>query len=533
MIKSLKTLLLFLVIITGFTFSQPRLSITPNEIEFENNFNRLSNVYFINTGTENLIIDSIAYNYNYYFIRFDKDLSYPLTLSPGDTAEMDCILAGYYTVSSADTLDTMYVYSNSVDGMEDIKIKIDYYDDDRKEGIINGQVTDGNTAIPDAKISFFYAGSYIAQTVKADQNGFYSTTLPPGSYKVSAEKDSYYVTFFGQQSDLLNADFIVLQNDSIKTADIIVKPLKGTPINVYGRVFDFESSTSLRRAVVIVRPGRHSPAKIVSNSVTNDSVTGTYTAFINEDGTYSINDIASPGYYYIQAFSDYFVPSYYSSSGSSPTFWQQTDSVYLSSDFSNADIYMPRDSSIGGGKVTGIVSINSGDTISDVIIYAQSVNSQSSIFNYAFPNQEGTFKIPFLPYGSYRLVTQKIGYEDGYSSVFTIDSLNKEVSNINLTLTPTSVEENPIVPESHVLLYNYPNPFNPSTTIEFYLPVSSYIELKIFDVLGKEITTLQKDYLFAGVHRVEFNPDNLVSGVYFVTLSTKEGLNVKKILLLK
>lgn len=530
MFKILKLLLLIFIIAPVFLFSQPRLSITPNEIEFKDPFHRLGNMYFINDGSDSLVISSIVYNYSHYYIRFDKYLSYPLTIGPGDTTQMDCILAGYYYTSSVDTLDSMYVYSNSINGTEVISIKIGYYDDERKDGVISGQVTDGGDAVADARVSFFYAGKYMVQTTQTDGNGYYSANLPGGFYKISAEKTSYYVTFYGQQSDPLNASFIYLPDNSTRTADIVISPVKSTSIGISGRVLDLKTGAPLRRAVVVIRRGIHSPTKIASDSVNN-----TYTALINEDGTYSIDNIATPGYYYIQAFSDYFVPSYYSSSGGSPTFWQQADSVFIDSGFSDVDIYMPRDSSVGGGTASGTINIisPSGDTTTDVVIYAQSLNSESSIFNYTFSDNDGTYRIPFLPYGTYKLIAQKIGYRDGYSSVFTIDAQNIDIENLDITLTPTSVEGNQNLPESHVLLYNYPNPFNPSTTIEFYLPFSSYIELKVFNVLGKEITTLQKEYLFAGFHKVDFNAKGLTSGVYFVTLNTKGNLKVKKILLLK
>ena len=536
MFKSLRLLILFFILSTNFLFPQPHLVITPGEIEFQNVFNRLGNLYFINTGTETLVVDSIVYNRDYYFVRFDAPLSYPLTLNPGDTTQMDCIMAGYYYVPSADTLNTMYIYSNSVDGMEEVKIRIRYYSDESRTGIINGQVTDGSVPVQGANVNFFYAGNYLMRTVQTDENGFYSVSLPPGSYKIAIEKASYYTTFFGQQFDPLNAEFVTLLKDSIKTANIILSPMKNTSIKVSGRVFDMKAGSSLRKSIVVTRPGSHSPTKRGERTVTTDdpSVYDAYTAFVNSDGTFSIDNIIDPGYYYVQSFSDYFVPSYYSSSAN-PTFWQQADSVFIDSDVSNLNIYMPRDSSIGGGSVSGKINItpSSGDTISDVIIYAEAINSESSIFNYAFSDHDGTFKIPFLPYGSYRLVAQKIGYNDGYSSEFTIGIQNTDVKDLNIALSPTSVDENPFVPENHVLLYNYPNPFNPSTTIGFNLPFSSDVQVKLVNILGEDIKTLVKDFFAAGCYEVALNAADLASGTYFVILRTEKNLIARKIILLK
>ena len=74
--------------------AQPRLEITPDNIEFEDIFHRNKNVYFINTGDAPLIIDSLVYrNYHYYFLRFNKPWEYPVILQPNDSVKMDCILS--------------------------------------------------------------------------------------------------------------------------------------------------------------------------------------------------------------------------------------------------------------------------------------------------------------------------------------------------------------------------------------------------------------------------------------------------------
>lgn len=72
-----------------------------------------------------------------------------------------------------------------------------------------------------------------------------------------------------------------------------------------------------------------------------------------------------------------------------------------------------------------------------------------------------------------------------------------------------------------VLEQNFPNPFNPSTIIQFQIPVESFVSLKIFDVQGKEISTLINDLKQPGNYRFEFKTENLSSGIYFYKLSGK------------
>jgi len=95
--------------------------------------------------------------------------------------------------------------------------------------------------------------------------------------------------------------------------------------------------------------------------------------------------------------------------------------------------------------------------------------------------------------------------------------------------------------DSFVLYQNYPNPFNPSTTISYYIPKVSYVELKVYDILGREVTMLVDGYKQAGNYSCQLSTDNLQlsSGVYFYLLrvgnsSLLSGYReVKKMLLLK
>lgn len=87
---------------------------------------------------------------------------------------------------------------------------------------------------------------------------------------------------------------------------------------------------------------------------------------------------------------------------------------------------------------------------------------------------------------------------------------------------------------SHLLLHqNYPNPFNPSTTISFALPTSAFTTLKVYDLLGREITTLVNDRLTAGAHQYVFDASTLPSGVYFYRLQAGVYGETKKMLLTK
>lgn len=90
----------------------------------------------------------------------------------------------------------------------------------------------------------------------------------------------------------------------------------------------------------------------------------------------------------------------------------------------------------------------------------------------------------------------------------------------------------PTVPKEIVLLQNYPNPFNPSTTIRFILGKSTFVTLKIYDLLGKEIETLVHGYKSSGGHQVRWTTNGLSSGIYFYRLQADNSVETKKLTLL-
>ncbi|MGD1044862.1 MAG: aryl-sulfate sulfotransferase [Bacteroidota bacterium] len=100
-------------------------------------------------------------------------------------------------------------------------------------------------------------------------------------------------------------------------------------------------------------------------------------------------------------------------------------------------------------------------------------------------------------------------------------------------LASTAVAASPATPSQFVLEQNYPNPFNPSTTIKYVIPQQSYVTIKIFDMLGREVTTLVNQKKETGSYFVEWNASRMTSGVYFYTLQAGGFKQTRKLLLIK
>ncbi len=96
-----------------------------------------------------------------------------------------------------------------------------------------------------------------------------------------------------------------------------------------------------------------------------------------------------------------------------------------------------------------------------------------------------------------------------------------------------AVEVNFDAPVNLVLDQNYPNPFNPTTTIKYEIPKNSFVKLSIYDLLGREISTLVNQAQNAGYHEVTFNAKDLASGIYIYQIQAGEFSRIKKMLLMK
>jgi hypothetical protein len=110
-----------------------------------------------------------------------------------------------------------------------------------------------------------------------------------------------------------------------------------------------------------------------------------------------------------------------------------------------------------------------------------------------------------------------------------LNPLKKEKINKLKTNKPL----NSLVPFKNKLNHNYPNPFNPVTKISYSIEKQGLVNLKIYDILGREIKTLVKEIKSPGEYIVEFNGANLASGVYFYRLEVNGFTDIKKMMLIK
>jgi hypothetical protein len=521
-----------LIFFTSISFAQPELDIKPNRIEFEDLFNRFDYAFLINKGDEILTIDSIAYNDSIYIVDFENNLQLPFTIVPDDSVRMNVTLGGFYYVTITDTSDTMYVFNNGISSPKPLEVRIRFFEDEYGE--FKGTVSDSLTPVDSTTVYFFYNGIYLLDTAKTNSSGNYQITLPIGEYTIGVEKEGYYVVFHDSTYDPFFAELVVLDSGNVKTIDFNLKRIDNINLSVSGQIIDSTNGILINKGIIIVRTGTHVPIGLSKDNLIPVDTINVFAGFIKPDGSYMVYT-QLPDYYFLQSYTNNFLPGYYNDEGVASVFWQNADSLLIDNNIIDKNISLVRDSSYGAGNIGGFITFSSpADQIDfeGITILAKNINN-GALYSYNFGKELGDYKVTNIPYGTYELVAQKIGLENAISQTITIDPFNNQITGINLNFLISNVENDVIVPNDMILYQNYPNPFNPSTDISFYLPRTSNAKLKVVNILGETVETLISDELSSGIHSLSFNGRNLASGVYLIILESSQLMLSRKMLLLK
>lgn len=235
-----------------------------------------------------------------------------------------------------------------------------------------------------------------------------------------------------------------------------------------------------------------------------------------------------------------YVPTYFPSA----VVWTNALTVNASNNIDSINVTVqPRSSSSlmhsGAFTISGNVFLNiilppvgvtSAPYWKNSIVY---LKKNGNFITYASTNESHQYLIPGLDAGTYEMTVTRQGYETETRQVvisaqnltedYTLDTLNV------IGITPI----NTIVSKEFALKQNYPNPFNPVTNIEFNLPMQSFVTLKVYNVLGKEVVALVNGNYKAGVYRVDFNASGLASGIYFYSIQTESFTETRKMILVK
>lgn len=102
-----------------------------------------------------------------------------------------------------------------------------------------------------------------------------------------------------------------------------------------------------------------------------------------------------------------------------------------------------------------------------------------------------------------------------------------------VTTAPIGITQISSIVKEFKLEQNYPNPFNPVTNINFSIPKSEFVSLRVYDILGREVKSLISEQMSPGVYNVDFDASGLSSGMYYYSLRAGDNVSVKKMVLVK
>jgi hypothetical protein len=123
---------------------------------------------------------------------------------------------------------------------------------------------------------------------------------------------------------------------------------------------------------------------------------------------------------------------------------------------------------------------------------------------------------------------------DKFNNLFVVGSGADSSIVIKYSISTGIINPNQNIVPSYKLYQNYPNPFNSSTVISYSMPVKGYVQIKIYDLIGKETVLLVNENKSSGNYEVKFEGNNLSTGVYFYTLFVcGQKMDIKKMIVIK
>jgi hypothetical protein len=392
---------------------------------------------------------------------------------------------------------------------------------------IEGIVEDENgNPLENARVSIFSGGNNSGGIVYnltdfTNENGEYSITIehvsPFGnSFIVMAKKEGYKKEFYDNKPEMFLADRIIIDSsgDTLITGiDFSLEEI--TPLEFYSISGTVTDSLGAGLNLTIVAA--------FGNQLGNFGF-----AITDSAGNYFIPNLPQ-GIYYVLFYRMGYAPQFYDGA----IIWEDADPIDLQSDeFGINAVLTEMPVLVFPGNINGIITSN-GEPVSGVMVSVSNTNQE--MMAYSMTDASGQYNISGLNNGDYTLAATKVNYQSQTQNI-NLDLLSgtSQVVNLNLPSGVTDVGDNVIdVPSDYVLGNNYPNPFNPSTTITFSLPEAANVKLTVINAIGQKVAELVKDNLEAGNHSITFNAENLNSGIYFYKLQVEKFVSVKNMILLK
>jgi hypothetical protein len=455
------------------------------------------------------------------------DLSLPMggyfllcrTLSGGNNTPVDYV---EFWENAAGIEDATVVEVQPGDTQNDFDFGIPRVDGGQIEVQLSGRVTDDQQqGLPDVTLRFWTPeGELIDARVDTDETGHWGATiildrLPIVPFSISAEHGSFLMEFFSNAQSFADAtQFSFTSDASIANMNFTLAEAEEGLGSLSGQLADEDGSPRADGLVVALSP---------------------------ENGTLMTVPTDLNGNYMLNTDSDtelallYFVP------GHMPVFsgesWSLEDALSYSGNqtLGNLDMNLQGlPTTDGNSLLTGFVSNTAGQPLAGALLLAVSADGQD--MRYALSGPEGSYRLDGLAdQREYTLFCSLAGFHSS-QSVITTDEAVGFTRLHDLELVPrgtTDVDEGNDRPLDFALLGNWPNPFNPTTTLSYELDRSQRVNLSVYNIQGALVATLVDGAQDAGRHSLTFDASGLASGLYVYRLEGESRTISRRMLLLK
>ncbi len=236
------------------------------------------------------------------------------------------------------------------------------------------------------------------------------------------------------------------------------------------------------------------------------------------------------GYCLMRIASDTLMPNdkrYFVLRGGSNLYGLFDDPAYLRLDSSAADVRAYK-ATLGQEYTWDSLLARPGNIVHHQNIYLHSDTVLET------PTVTRSYVSPFDGFGlSYGFGVTYGGYINESQSSYAYKLVYAKIGNLEYGTILGVAGSTYILPAEFELKQNFPNPFNPSTTIRYALPTRSHVTLTVFNTLGQAVATLVNESQDAGYHDVRFDASGLASGVYFYRLSAGDFVATKRLALVR
>jgi hypothetical protein len=347
-----------------------------------------------------------------------------------------------------------------------------------------------------------------------DTNGYWSLNVLQGDYVFVAfdPTHTYATQFYNGASNPFEATHVDVNSDidSLNFALTIAEPTVTCSISG-----------------VITENGAipTDPVMVVAVSSDEDWEDAVMT---DPNGAYTIHHL-HPGNYYVVACSPTAPPTYYQNAIS----WEDAQLITVNGNVVGIDIQLNYTPLSGPSTMSGTVLSTGGSPLANVTVALK--DNQNNIITFATTDANGQYSIPQLVDQNYAAIVTILNVPTLVTSVSVTGNVNRDFT---LNAPTGTDDQTQTTPSFTVGLTNYPNPFNPVTTIAFNVPKASKVTVEVYNLKGQKVKTLVHGYLSTGLQQLNWNGTNdngttVASGIYFCKVKGNNFNSTHKMVMLK